>query len=791
MRRFLPLLLLLFAASGCAALVYEVVWFQLLELFIGSTAVSLGVLLGSFMGGMCLGSLLLPRLVPPRLHPLRVYALLEMGIGVLGIAVLYGAPVAGKLYAAAIGYGLPGALLRGLYAALCLLPPAMLMGATLPAIARWVEATPQGVSWLGFFYGGNTVGAVTGCLLAGFYLLRVYDAATATYCAAALNFGAAAAAWALASFSPYEPCESTPSPENQAGLEVPWRVYAAIGLSGLTALGAEVIWTRLLSLMLGATVYTFSLILAVFLFGLAAGSAVGSLVGRVSNRPWFAFGLCQALLVGGAAWGAYALSYTIPYLPVSLAMSPGPWYVFQLDLMRCLWVALPAACLWGASFPLALAAASRPGQDPGRLTGRIYAANTLGAILGALSFSVALIPWLGTQDSQRLLIALCCASALLLLARRPLRFARTATLAVPLAAAVLLARGLGPIPWEVVGYGRKMLNMRGHAELAYIGEGRNASVAVSRLSDGTPQFHISGRVEASADLQDLRMERMLGHLPALVHSGPRSALIVGCGAGITAGTFVLHPGIERIVICELEPLVPKVVARFFSEQNYHVLEDPRTRVVYDDARHYVFTTREKFDVITSDPVHPWIKGAATLYTREYFEMCKRHLNPGGVVTQWVPLYESRLDTVRSEIATFFEVFPNGSIWSNHMGGPGYDVVLIGTVEPVRIDVDALQSRLERVDHARVARSLREVRFASALEIVSAYAGQARDLREWLRGAEINDDRSLRLQYLAGMGLNTQAADYILDELLERRRYPDNLLTTSDAVREQLRQILGR
>jgi spermidine synthase len=271
--RFLPLLLVLFLGSGCAALIYEIVWFQLLQLVIGSTAVSLGVLLGTFMGGMCLGSFALPRLVSARQHPLRVYALMELGIGLIGIMVLYGVPLIGGLYAAGVGYGLPGILLRGIVCALCLLPPTLLMGATLPAIARWVETTPKGISWLGFFYGGNIAGAVFGCLLAGFYLLRVHNMATATFLAAAINITVAAIGVMLAKRTPHQarPSEPKRRPAKEGNDHGP--VYVTIALSGMCALGAEVVWTRLLSLMLGATVYTFSIILAVFLVGLGIGSS--------------------------------------------------------------------------------------------------------------------------------------------------------------------------------------------------------------------------------------------------------------------------------------------------------------------------------------------------------------------------------------------------------------------------------------------------------------------------------------------------------------------------------------
>src|SRR5437588_4941349 len=183
----MPLLLLLFIGSGCAALIYEVVWFQLLQLVIGSSAVSLGVLLGTFMGGMCLGSLALARVISRRWHPLRVYGLLELAIGLCGLLEWFGLPLLARIYIPLAGHGLPGFLLRGAVASMCLLPPTLFMGATLPAMARWVETTPKGVSWLGFFYGGNIAGAVLGSLLAGFYLLRIHDMAVATYIAAMIN----------------------------------------------------------------------------------------------------------------------------------------------------------------------------------------------------------------------------------------------------------------------------------------------------------------------------------------------------------------------------------------------------------------------------------------------------------------------------------------------------------------------------------------------------------------------------------------------------------------------------
>jgi len=800
----LPFLLLLFIGSGCAALIYEIVWFQMLQLVIGSSAVSLGALLGTFMGGMCLGSLLLARWISARRHPLRVYALLEIGIGIIGIVVLFEMPAIGSLYSTHVGHGMAGVLVRGLVAAVCLLPPTLLMGATLPAIARSIETTPSGVSWLGFFYGGNIAGAVFGCLLAGFYLLRVYDLAVATYVAAAINFGVALGAVVLAAWAPHQlQSEAKQTEIAVAAAPGAWTIYLAIALSGLCALGAEVVWTRLLSLMLGGTVYTFSIILAVFLVGLGLGSSLGSWFGRGSSRSRFALGLCQLLLATAIAWTALQLSSSLPYWPVNPRLSQSPWFTVQIDLVRCLWAVLPGACLWGASFPLALAAVATPGQDPGRLVGRVYAANTVGAIIGALVFSIFLIPWGGTQRSQQILMALCAVSGsivLLPLAWRRVGAAvsgdwrrgmvRSVSLGVAVGLIIWVAALMPPVSGELIAYGRNLASESGRAAIIYRGEGMNSSVAVSELFDGTRNFHVSGKIEASSEPLDMRLQKMLGHIPALIHPQPKSVLVVGCGAGVTAGSFLVHPEVERVVICEIEPLIPQVVVWYFPMENYEVVKDKRVQVVYDDARHFILTTREKFDIITSDPIHPWVKGAATLYTQEYFELCKKHLNPGGLLTQWVPLYESNPDAVKSELATLFKVFPEATVWGNDSGGQGYDVVVLAQEQPLTIDVDRIMDQLNRDDHADVAISLRFVGFNSAIDLLATYGGGAADLAPWLKDAQINHDRNLRLQYLAGMGLNSYREASIYNDILAHRKYPKSVFIAAEKTQLELQRRLG-
>ena len=358
--RHFALLLLFFVASGCAALIYEVVWFHLLRLVVGASAVSLAIVLTSYMGGMCVGSLAFPRWVSPDHPPLRVYAYLEAAIAAFGIGLLVLLPLIGKLYLAIVGHGALGLVLRAVVCLLCLLPPTILMGATLPAIARCLDTTRSGMSRLGLLYMANLAGGVFGCLLAGFYLLRLYNDTVATLFAVSLNAGVAAIAYSLASRDRFRAADA-------AKLSLPALtdhrvVYLVIALSGLTALGAQVIWTRLLGLILGGTVFSFTIILAIFLAGLGLGSSAGSLLARHVKSPRAALGWCQLALVAAIPLAAHMITAELPYWKLNPDFGHSLFKMFSHDLVRSAVAILPATSLWGASFPLALAAAesSRP-----------------------------------------------------------------------------------------------------------------------------------------------------------------------------------------------------------------------------------------------------------------------------------------------------------------------------------------------------------------------------------------------------------------------------------------------
>jgi len=584
------------------------------------------------------------------------------------------------------------------------------------------------------------------------------------------------ASFGLARLSPM-PGAAEPAPAGKNN-ENSWPVYWTIAISGATALGAEVVWTRLLGMMFGATVYAFAIILAVFLVGLALGSGVGSVLLRIV-RPRPALAWSQLLLAVGIAWATYMITQVLPYQPELI--SPSGWDVAEGDLLRALIALLPATLLWGVSFPLAMAAAARSDNDPAHPVGAVYAANTFGGIVGALGTSLVLILWIGSRDTQRVMLVLAALSGLILLVPILLR-TRAPFLAGALAAALLLtgllAWKLPEEPGDLVAYGRQLPAFAKQSRILEVVEGRNSSIAISKYGDGTVQISVGGHVEASTEIYDMRLQRMVGHLPALLHPHPVKVLGIGFGAGVSAGTFTRYPSVASITVCEIEPMVPPTSTRYFHDADNNVMHDPRTHIVYDDARHFILTTPEKFDVIASDPLDVWVKGTASIYSLDYFEKIKQHLNPGGYFSLYVPLYESDEATVRSEIATFFQAFPNGTIWANTANGQGYDLVLMGQEAPLQVDLDAVEARLRQPGYARVAESLRQINFNSAGEMYATYAGQLSDLAGWLKGAQINNDRNLRLMYLAGWGINSHLEDPLYKKIVGLRQPPRNIFTGS-------------
>lgn len=782
------LLLPLFVAGGAAALVYEIVWFQLLALQVGGTTRALAVVLATFMSGLGAGAILVPRLVPRSTDPLRVCAALEVFTAVCGLLLPGAIAATGALRGAG----------QWLAVGLLLLAPTLAMGATLPIAARALGTGRRAARQVAGLYAANTVGGVVGCLLAGFHLLRLHDTRVASFVAVGLNL--AAASWMAASAGRRRARRSAafvPPPPSQAPgrftAPLDHGVLVAACLSGATALAAEVVWTRLLTLLLGGTTYTFSLILAGFLAGIGIGAAIA---GRLRPpRLWLAW--CQVALVPAIAWGAWALGVELPAWPVNPRLAASPWGQLQIDFVRCLVAVLPAAILWGASLPLAIGSVATDGHDTPSAAAVVLAANTFGAVLGSLAAALWLLPGAGSRATQAGLIAVATVAAVV---ATPPRRRGTVGLAgwpriLAPVTALLLAGWLVPrVPTlapALVAWGR-LAAVFSEQPMAFLAvrEGAESTLAVSRSVDGSLNYHNAGKVQASGQPADMRLQRMLGHMATLVPEQPRRVLVIGCGAGVTAGSVSVDPAVVSETICEIEAEVPRTAAEFFGPINQDVIRNPKVTVTIDDARHHLRTTTDRFDAITSDPFDPWVRGAANLYTREFFQSARDHLAPGGVITVFVQLYEAGTPAVKSEIATFLEVFPDGLVFGNTAGGEGYDLVLLGCNGPTVIDLDRIDERLRGPGSEALRESLADIGCSNAADLFASFAATGPQLRGWLADAEINRDANLRLQYLAGLGVNAYEQKAIYRTILAAGAWPEGVFEGS-VVRINRLKKLGR
>jgi len=793
-RRYGIALVILAFSSGCAALVYEVVWFQLLELVIGSSAVSLAVLLSMFMGGTCLGSILAMSFAWRARSILRLYAAIELAVAICGISILTVLP---HISGALIRFGGSDLAARGALAAACLFPPTICMGAELPTIAHCFRGNDGKLAWVSYCYAGSLAGGAAGGLLAGFYLLRVFDVNVATWTAVAINcmisLSALLVGYKLSPVAHRPTVHAKAVPKVGRAASAP--IYAAVAASGAVALSAEIVWTRALSLAFAATVYVFSMVAAAFLLGLAIGStSAGILIRQSKIPPRIALGWGQIFSCVGLAFAAHVLTDVIPNS--SIVVSVGPWHVLWHEGLVSLAIVLPCTVAWGMSFPLSVACLDSNGKHLGHKVAQLYSVNTAGAILGAVGTSSLFARSIGTQRTVQLAIVIAAVAGMAVLisatandvtAKQPLRRIRYAECACITVGVLLLVWDIAPLPGVLIAYGRRSAEWIAASRVAdtghiiYAGEGLDDFVAVSQTGDGELNFHASGKVQASTSTQDMRLQLLLGHLSHLVPQHPASALVIGCGAGITAGALLMGPAVHQIKIVEIEPLIPRIASTYFAKYNNNVMENPNVSLTIDDGRHFLATTNERFDVITTDLVDPWVKGVASLFTSEFFELEKQHLNPGGVVTQYIQLYQSSPDVVKSEIATFADVFPNSVIWGNPRNGEGYDLVILGQAKPVNINVDDLEARLTSPRYAAVKESLRSVGINSAADLMATYAGSVRDMTSWVQGATINRDRSLRLQYLAGLALDDDEAGSIYSQLLSRRRLPSGMFLGSAAT----------
>jgi spermidine synthase len=751
------LIAVLFFFSGAGSLVYQVVWVRMLVLVFGTTVFAVSTVLAAFMAGLALGSVCFGRLVDRRGNGLKIYALLELLIGLCALLLV---PVFAGLdgfytsaYRILDGHPYVFALFRFGLSFLVLLVPTTLIGGTLPVLSKFVvRRLPRVGRAVGVLYAVNTFGAVAGTIAVAFVLLEQLGIRGTILVAAGANFLIALASWLL-SFRAGRPAEEaareTAPPEGEATPlpSLPARAVRAVfwgyAVSGFAALGYEVVWTRLLSIGLrSTTTQSLSTTLVVFLFGLAAGGAVAAcFVDRWRN-------LLPAFAVAELLLGLYGLASVAVFRAVpDIAAALGPVYTWWGHVGRLVAVAslamLLPTFLMGVLFPVAGKLYVRALDTVGRRIGGIYAANTTGAILGAFAAGFVLIPWLGTQGSIQLLAWINIAVGVAVLSLDPATRSRTrAVVASAVAVPALLLTVLFPSSYLI-----DLFRPRVASELLYYDEGAAGTVTVVEFENGNRLLRVNGAGEVPTDRASIQIFRLLGSLPLLTHPAPEDVLVIAFGGGITLASVEL----QRPGHIDCVEVVPGVVgaAPYFSAFNNRVFErlgGGGIDLVGDDGRNHVLRTGKTYDVIISDSTHPRTADSWVLYTRDFYELCRRRLNDGGTIAQWVPLHGLTADDYKMIVRTFRSVFPHCSVWLN-----AQYTVLMGSPGPLGIDFVRLKERLRE---QTAMGALSEVGLGDPVSLVAMLALNEEAVSGYAGAGPINTDDHAYINFRDRLRSNT-------------------------------------
>ncbi|MEW5721512.1 MAG: fused MFS/spermidine synthase [Thermodesulfobacteriota bacterium] len=786
-----PFLGLLFFLSGTAGLVYEVVWARYFSLLLGATALAQTLILATFMGGLALGNWFLGAAVDRARRPLFLYGLLEVLIGLYALTFP-------RLYQALEGFIslLAFSLEAGettvwtakfVLSGLLVLPPTLGMGGTLPVLVKYftrsVQTSGREVALL---YAVNSGGAVAGCLWAGFWLIRTYGLNGPLYIAAGLNLFAGAAALVLASGArsgPVGPAVRTAprEPEPQGAWSREQKIaIAGAGISGFAVMLFEVAWVRLLSLALGGTTYSFSLMLAAFISGLTLGSLV--IRGRIAQvrDPFRLFGVLE-ILITASLIAALPVYERLPYFVANLShvFNPVPQTFLYFETAKyglCFLVMFLPTFFSGMALPVVSQLAAGGLGRLGRRVGLVFAVNTLGTLAGALLVGLYLLPRLGLKATLELGMGLNLGVGLLVLAAGKRGTLRTRA-AWPAALAAGFALYVALVPdWNllVVTAGeyryrreapdyREYLRIFDRMEIVFYEDGPTATTSVvhDRRHDNLV-LAINGKPDASSRY-DLPTQVLLAHLPLALRGEARQALVIGLGSGITAGSAITHD-LEKLTVLELCPSVVRA-ARLFDQFNYKVLDDPRLDLRVTDAKTFFQLDRTRYDVIVSEPSNPWVAGVASLFSLEYFRAARDHLAAGGLMAQWCHLYEMDDPTFRTVVRTFREVFPRCELWA--LGRQ--DVLLLGYAGRGPIDPAVVRRALAR---PAVARDLARIGLLDLVSLLSLQIMSEETLARAVYGwDQVHRDLHPVLDYQAPLSFYTQAEVSLAKKLDERGAPP--------------------
>jgi spermidine synthase len=815
--RISGLVLAAFFVSGACGLIHEVAWTRLLRHIMGNTTFSITTVLCAFMGGLALGSYLGGRFIDGRKDTLRVFAILELTVGVYCLLLpwfINGAePVYRFLYQNTHTSFYIFSLIRFLFSGLILLVPAIFMGATLPVLSRFLTRSPGVVGRsVGTLYAINTFGAVFGASVSGFFLIPALGVTNTIYLASCFNLTIGGIGFWLywqtrqgaetdeitqkTPIQQQKPKGKTPKKKKRsretASVTMPTPIsysqkvlkgmLVGYALSGFAALVYEIAWFRVLSLLIGSTVYAFSLMLTAFVLGIAIGSMVfARFVDRIKN-PMQALFIIQ-LGIGGSALVFVPFVDQLPFMVTGvLARSIDTFWALQaVQLSLCMGIMLIPTTLMGAAFPLASRIYNQASENVGRTVGNVYGANTVGNILGSFIGGFILIPMIGIQNTIFFAVAAnilvgCIFWLLMQQFGKGIRWA--------VAVAILLTTGLGiaAVPtWDPgrMSFGpyhtalrlskesvlsvEALEKMEARNKILFHKEGLTTTVTVKEVAKGIRALYINGKPDASFAHTDLPHQEMLAHVPLMFHPQPRSALVIGLASGISVGSAGRHP-LEEIDCVEISPAMVEA-CRYFESYNYHILDDPRVNVIVNDGRNHMLLTDKTYDVIMSQPSNPYLAGVADLFTREYFELCRKRLNENGIMCTWMQAYKMDLATFQSIVKTFLTVFPDMSIW--RVGKT--DCLLIGSNGSNTMQYDVLKERLAT---QKIAEDLKRINISRPEEFLLHKAMDAKGAGEFSGSALVHTDDNALVEFSAPRSLSRTAFQLPLLEGMERHRQTD-------------------
>ncbi|MHC4570972.1 MAG: fused MFS/spermidine synthase [Planctomycetota bacterium] len=748
-------IMLIYFVSGACSLIDEVVWVRLLKLTLGNTVYATSIVVSVFMGGLALGALIMGRYCDRVRMRLRLYALLETLVTISALSLPWLLKLADIVYVWFYRTYHPShallLIVQVVISAVILLGPSMLMGSTLPLLGRFVTALEAEAGHLvGKLYALNTLGAAAGCFLAGFALIRAFGLMGALYTAAGLNLVVAFGGWFLSRFSKVTDQQQSEAsavkvPESLEGEKTDGRFYLlilAFFMSGLISIGYELLWMRSIVHLLGGFTYVFSAVLTVYLLGNVIGAAIGSRLAMRLKTPAVGFAVTLSILgVCGILYLPMLIFWTSDVMPqvkqiltAAYSWIPVSSYTIR-PLAQSLFLFLVPAIIMGIGFPIALQAWANHIHKVGRSTGTAYGANTIGAVVGGVITGFVLIPLLGVQISISILglIGIWIAGVMWLSFAHGSKIAgRWALLGVAVFFTIFTVKTPSNLFDTVV----KTSPMIPDWELVWVKEGVTTTVSLHRdLDDGSLQLHSSGQSIAGDSYIERGDQKMLGHFGVFLNSDAKKILSVGFGSGETTACLAQHR-IEKVDCVEIAPEVVDVSLKFFRHINLGDRLDEEIKMIFMDAKNYIHLTDSNYDVIINDSIHPRdFAENASLYTKEYFESAREHLNEDGIIMSWLPTYYMPASVFNSIIGTLMDVFRYVTIWYP-TAHPAPLVLIAGSQQQQYFSVKHIENELREEG---VRGSLSKINIHNSVDVLSCYVGDQDDLRKFVKTFSVNSD----------------------------------------------------